>query len=78
MRYTTQFLLLAMAAEQFPAPSVEEIAGLPTISVAHYGQQNGDAMRGPEMLFEVRRERNEIALDPTTTYVELNIKEMES
>ncbi len=38
--------------------------GLPTISVAHYGQQNGDPMRDPEMLFEVRREGSEIALAP--------------
>ena len=29
--------------------------GLPALSVAHYGQQNGDAMRDPEMLFEVSR-----------------------
>jgi len=28
MRYTTQFLLSAMAAEQFPAPDVPEIAFL--------------------------------------------------
>lgn len=27
--------------------------GLPHISVAHYGEQNGDAMRDPEMCFEV-------------------------
>jgi uncharacterized protein DUF6908 len=27
--------------------------GLPAISVAHYGQQNGDLMRDPEMCFEV-------------------------
>jgi hypothetical protein len=27
--------------------------GLPAISVAHYGKQNGDAMRDPEMCFEV-------------------------
>ena len=27
--------------------------GLPAISVAHYGEQNGDAMRDPEMLFEL-------------------------
>ena len=38
--------------------------GLPTLSVAHYGKQNGDAMRDPEMLFEVCREGSEIALDP--------------
>ena len=29
--------------------------GLPAISVAHYGEQNCDAMRDPEMLFEVSR-----------------------
>ena len=38
--------------------------GLPTLSVAHYGQQNGDAMRDPEMLFEMRREGGEIVLAP--------------
>jgi hypothetical protein len=27
--------------------------GLPSISVAHYCQQNGDLMRDPEMVFEV-------------------------
>lgn len=27
--------------------------GLPMISVAHYGEQNGDAMRDPDMVFEV-------------------------
>jgi hypothetical protein len=27
--------------------------GLPAISVCHYGEQNGDAMREPEMLFEL-------------------------
>jgi hypothetical protein len=27
--------------------------GLPAISVAHYGQQNGDLMRDPEMCFEL-------------------------
>ena len=26
--------------------------GLPALSVAHYGEQNGDAMRDPEMCFE--------------------------
>ena len=26
--------------------------GLPSISVAHYGEQNGDLMRDPEMCFE--------------------------
>jgi hypothetical protein len=37
--------------------------GLPTISVAHYGKQNGDPMRDPEMLFEVRRDGSEFAFD---------------
>jgi hypothetical protein len=27
--------------------------GLPAISVAHYGEQNGDAMRDPEICFEL-------------------------
>ena len=27
--------------------------GLPALSVAHYGEQNGDAMRDPEMRFEI-------------------------
>jgi hypothetical protein len=27
--------------------------GLPAISIAHYGEQNGDAMRDPEMCFEL-------------------------
>ena len=29
--------------------------GLPCISVAHYGEQNGDLMRDPEMCFELGR-----------------------
>jgi len=29
--------------------------GLPAISVCHYGEQNGDAMRDPEMCFELGR-----------------------
>jgi hypothetical protein len=37
--------------------------GLPTISVAHYGKQNGDPMRDPEMLFEVRRDGSEFGFD---------------
>ena len=51
------------------ALSIEDIEihgpnGLTTISVAHYGHENGDVMRDPEMLFEVRREGSEIRLDP--------------
>ena len=30
--------------------------GLPAISVCHYGEQNGDAMRDPEMCFEMEIE----------------------
>ena len=49
-------------------PDIEDILicgpnGLPTISVAHYGKQNGDPMRDPEMLFEVRRDGREFAFD---------------
>jgi hypothetical protein len=29
--------------------------GLPALSVAHYGEQNGDLMRDPEMCFELCR-----------------------
>jgi hypothetical protein len=29
--------------------------GLPAVSVAHYGELNGDAMRDPEMCFEVSK-----------------------
>ncbi len=38
--------------------------GLRTISVAHYGKQNGDPMRDPEMLFEVSRDGSEFTFDP--------------
>jgi hypothetical protein len=38
--------------------------GLPTISVAHYGKQNGDAKRAPEMLFEVRRSGSDLTFYP--------------
>ncbi len=38
--------------------------GLPVISVAHYGEQNGDLMRDPEMLFELARRGDEIELSP--------------
>lgn len=38
--------------------------GLRSISVAHYGQQNGDVMRDPEMLFEVEQRGQELTLTP--------------
>jgi hypothetical protein len=39
--------------------------GLPAISVAYYGERNGDMMRRPEMLFELGRGSNRtFFLDP--------------
>jgi len=38
--------------------------GLPAISVAHYGEQNGDLMRDPEMIFEAEESGEEINLVP--------------
>lgn len=39
--------------------------GLPSISVAHYGEQNGDPMRDPEMCFElVRADGGCLSLNP--------------
>jgi len=44
------FMALVIEATPEPGP-----LGLPAISVAHYGEQNGDLMRDPEMCFEVVR-----------------------
>ena len=39
--------------------------GLPGLSVAHYGEQNGDLMRDPEMCFELLQPiRSKLSLDP--------------
>jgi len=38
--------------------------GLPTISVAHYGEQNGDLMRDPEMIFEAEESGEQMNLVP--------------
>jgi hypothetical protein len=39
--------------------------GLPSISVCHYGKLNGDAMRDPEMCFEIERaEDGTLSLNP--------------
>ena len=46
------FMALVIEATDESGP-----CGLPAISVCHYGEQNGDAMRDPEMLFEVSRWR---------------------
>ncbi len=43
--------------EPFMTLTVENIGlgprGLPALSICHYGEQNGDAMRDPEMCFEM-------------------------
>jgi hypothetical protein len=41
---------MALVIEATPEPGP---MGLPAISVAHYGEQNGDLMRDPEMCFEL-------------------------
>jgi len=38
--------------------------GLPAISGAHYGEQNGDLMRDPEMVFEAEESAEEMNLVP--------------
>ena len=38
--------------------------GLPAISVAHYGEQNGDLMRDPEMIFEAEESNEQLNLVP--------------
>ena len=42
------FMELVIEATEESGP-----CGLPAISVCHYGEQNGDAMRDPEMCFEL-------------------------
>ena len=39
-------------------------SGLPAISVAHYGEQNGDLMRDPEMIFEAEESGDKTNLIP--------------
>jgi hypothetical protein len=41
---------MALVIEATPEPG---LLNLPSISVAHYGEQNGDLMRDPEMCFEL-------------------------
>ena len=41
------YMTLVIEATGEPGPM-----GLPVLSVAHYGEQNGDLMRDPEMCFE--------------------------
>ena len=53
---------MALVIEATPEPGP---LGLPAISVAHYGEQNGDLMRDPEMCFELSRPiGGELILDP--------------
>ena len=42
------FMALVIEATPEPGP-----CGHPAISIAHYGEQNGDSMRDPEMCFEL-------------------------
>ena len=42
------YMALVIAATDESGPM-----GLPALSVAHYGEQNGDLMRDPEMCFEL-------------------------
>jgi len=51
-------LYLKVSNEPFMALVIEAMdesgpCGLPAVSVAHYGEQNGDLMRDPEMCFEL-------------------------
>jgi len=43
---------IALVIEAVPEPGP---LGLPAISVAHYGEQNGDLMHDPEMCFELSK-----------------------
>ena len=44
------YMALVIEATQEPGP-----CGAPAISIAHYGEQNGDLMRDPEMCFELSK-----------------------
>jgi hypothetical protein len=53
---------MALVIEATPEPGP---LGLPAISVAHYGEQNGDLMRDPEMCFELSKPIDgDFILDP--------------
>ncbi len=43
---------MALVIEAMPEPGPLD---LPALSVAHYGEQNGDLMRDPEMCFELSK-----------------------
>ncbi len=80
MKTITQILEMAAPLEPgfhlkienppFMALVIEDIQqrgpkGSPLISVAHYGEQNGDLMRDPEMVFEIERNGEQIKMTPT-------------
>jgi hypothetical protein len=44
------YMALVIEATPEPGPT-----GLPAISIAHYGEQNGDLVRDPEMCFELSK-----------------------
>lgn len=53
---------MALVIEAVPESGPQ---GLPAISVAHYGEQNGDLMRDPEMCFELAEsDTNQSELNP--------------
>jgi hypothetical protein len=53
---------MALIIEATPEPGP---LGLPGLSVAHYGKQNGDPMRDPEMCFELGKPLgSDLTLDP--------------
>ena len=52
---------MALVIEATPEPGP---LGLPAISIAHFGEQNGDLMRDPEMCFELSERGGNLALDP--------------
>ena len=53
------YLRLVIEDIQIPGPN-----GHPTLSVAHNGEQNGDAMRDPEVLFELVEISGQLRLEP--------------
>ncbi len=53
------YLPLLIKAMPEPGPM-----GLPVLSITHYGEQNSDLMRDPEMLFELVELPSGPALDP--------------
>lgn len=53
------YMRLVIEDIQIPGPD-----GCPSLSVGHYGEQNGDAMRDPEMLFELLEISGRISLVP--------------